>query len=293
MIIVTGATGQLGRDIVERLVELVPAAEVGVSVREPSQAGDLEALGVRVRRGDFSDPDSLPSAFEGVDQILLVSSNARAYGGDPLAQHRTAIAAARAAGAKRIVYTSQVAANPKSKFPPARDHAATESMLADSGLKWTALRHGFYGASAMMTLGDGLNSGSFDAPKDGPVAWTARADLALADAAILADEGRFDGPTPPLTAAETHDFDDLAQIASEVLGRPVRRNLISDDQLRAGIAARGWPASAADHALGTFLAAREGEFSAVDPTLEQLIGRRPTGMREQIQAASTLAGATR
>lgn len=284
MIIVTGATGQLGRAIVQRLVVLVPAAEVGVSVREPSKADDLEALGVRVRRGDFSDPDSLPQAFAGARQILLVSSNARAYGGDPLGQHRTAIEAARAAGAERILYTSQVAASPTSKFPPARDHAATESMLADSGLPWTALRHGFYTASAMMAIGDGLTSGSFDVPEDGPVAWTARADLALADAAILADEGRFDGPTPPLTAAETYDFAELARIASEALGRPVRRNLISDDQLRAGIAARGWPASAADHALGIYLAARAGEFSAVDPTLEHLIGRRPTGMREQLMA---------
>lgn len=286
MIVVTGATGQLGRAVVKRLVELVPAADVGVSVREPSKAGDLEALGVRVRRGDFAEPDSLPPAFEDADQLLLVSSNARAYGGDPLAQHQSAIAAARAVGVKRIVYTSQVAASPTSKFPPARDHAATERMLADSGLPWTALRHGFYTASALMTIGDGLTSGSFDAPEDGPVAWTARADLALADAAILAGARHVDGPTPPLTAAETYTFDGLARLASEALGHPVARNLISDDQLRAGIAARGWPASAADHALGTFLAARDGEFSAVDPTLEQLIGRRPTGMRDQIVAAA-------
>ena len=284
MIIITGATGQLGGAVVRRLVELVPAAQVGVSVRDPSKADELAALGVRVRRGDFADPDSLGSAFEGASQVLLVSSNARVYGGDPLEQHRAAIEAARVAGAERVVYTSQVAASPSSKFPPARDHAATESMLADSGLQWTALRHGFYGTSALMMIGDGLAKGVVEAPADGPVAWTARADLALADAAILAEEGRFEGPTPPLTAAETLDFAEIARLASEVLGRPVRRTVISDDELRAGIAARGWPASAADHALGTYLAAREGEFAQIDPTLEQLIGRRPTSMRDQIAA---------
>ena len=128
-IVVTGATGQLGHTIVEKLVERVPASEVGVSVRDPAKAADLGAMGVRVRRGDFAEPDSLPHAFEGATQLLLVSSNARATGGDTLAQHRAAIAAAVDAGVERIVYTSQMAASPASRFPPALDHAATEAML--------------------------------------------------------------------------------------------------------------------------------------------------------------------
>lgn len=103
MIIVTGATGQLGHLIVQQLVHRVPAHEIGISVRDPEKAANLRALGIRVRRGDFADPRSLPHAFEGATQVLIVSSNARAYGGDPLAQHRSAIDAARTVGARRII----------------------------------------------------------------------------------------------------------------------------------------------------------------------------------------------
>jgi len=93
-------------------------------------AGALTALGVRVRHGDFEDPKSLQHAYEGATQLLMVSSNAGASGGDPRAQHRTAIDAARHVGARRIVYTSHMAASATSAFPPMHDHAATEAMLA-------------------------------------------------------------------------------------------------------------------------------------------------------------------
>jgi NAD(P)H dehydrogenase (quinone) len=287
MIIVTGATGQLGKLIVEKLVKRVAASQVGISVREPSKAATLEALGVRVRQGDFNDPHSLLHAFEGATQILVVSSNARAAGGDPLAQHRTAIDAARTVGAKRIVYTSHMAASASSAFPPARDHAATEDMLEQSGLAWTALRHGFYAESGLMMIGHALETGIIEAPEDGKVSWTTHADLAEADAHILADAFggvglRYDGPTPPLTSAQALDYADIAAIASEVLGKPVRRNTLSDDDLKAKMVARGAPEAAAKMALGLYVASRNGEFATVDPTLESILGRRPTGMRELI-----------
>lgn len=279
MIIVTGATGRLGRAIVERLLDRVPAGEVGVSVRDPAKAQDLAARGVRVRRGDFDDAESLRHAFEGATRVLLVSSNARATGGDPLAQHRTAIAAAAAAGVGRLLYTSHMAASAGSRFPPARDHAATEAMLAASGLRWTALRHGFYAESALAMIGEGLARGVIEAPMDGPVSWTTHADLAEADAAILAGEAGFDGPTPPLTAAEAIDLEGLAAIASEVLGRPVARRVLDDGAMPERVAARGLPARAVEMVMGLYLACRAGEFAAVDPTLERLVGHRPIPMR--------------
>jgi NAD(P)H dehydrogenase (quinone) len=282
MIVVTGATGHLGRLIVEKLVRRVPADQVGVSVRDPKKAADLEALGVRVRQGNFEDADSLRDAFEGATQILIVSSNARASGGDPLAQHRNAIDAAKAVGAQRIVYTSHMAVSATSAFPPAQDHAATEAMLAQSGLSWTALRHGFYAESGLMMSGEGLKNGVIEAPADGKISWTTHADLAEADAIILADEGRFDGPTPPLTAAQAIDLNEFAAIASDVLGKPVSRKVLSDEELKAKMAARGAPEAAAKMALGLFIAARNGEFATVDPTLEQLLGRSPTTVRELI-----------
>lgn len=282
MIIVTGATGQLGHAIVERLVDRVPADRVGASVRDPGKAAALEALGVRVRRGDFDDPQSLRHAFEGAAQVLMVSSNARASGGDPLAQHRAAIEAAQAVGAGRIVYTSHMAASASSAFPPMLDHAASEQMLGQSGLAWTALRHGFYAASGITLMGDALETGVLAAPADSKVAWTAHADLAEAAAIILADEGRYDGPTPPLTGAQALDMGDLAGIASELLGKPVIRQTLTDEELRAKMAARGVPDRAVGIALGLYIASRSGEFSNVDSTLERLLGRRPLGMRDLI-----------
>lgn len=280
MIVVTGATGQLGRAIALSLVKRVPAAQIGVSAREPDNAEELAQLGVRVRHGDFEDKASLAKAFEGATQVLVVSSNARASGGDTLAQHRNAIEAAKGAGVKRIVYTSQISSSPTSAFAPALDHAATEVMLRDSGLAWTALRNGFYATSAIHMTSDAWTSGVLEGPPDGKVSWTAHADLADAAAAILASEGRFDGPTPPLTGAEALDFEDLARIGSEILGRSVRRWVTDDEAQRAKLVARGVPAVVAEIALGYYRASRAGEFAAVDPTLEGLIGRKPIPMRD-------------
>lgn len=282
MIIVTGATGQLGRAIVEQLVGRVPPGQVGVSVRDAAKAADLQALGVRVRSGDFDDPASLQHAFEGATQVLIVSSNARAYGGDTLAQHRTAIDAAHAAGAARVVYTSHMAASAASAFLPMLDHAATEAMLRQSGLAWTALRNGFYAASGIALMGDAMATGVLEAPTDGKTSWTAHADLAEAAAIILAGEGRYDGPTPPLTGSEALDLADLAGIAAGLLGHPVRREIITDAALRAKMTARGLPDRVADMTLGLYVASRSGEFAAVDPTLERLLGRPPLSMREVI-----------
>lgn len=280
MIVVTGATGQLGRAIVLSLVKRVPGAQVGASTREPEGAKDLAELGVRVRRGDYEDKASLTKAFEGATQVLMISSNARASGGDTLAQHRNAIESAKAAGVKRIVYTSQISSSPTSAFAPALDHAATEAMLRDSGLAWTALRNGFYATSAIHMTSEAWATGVLEGPPDGKVSWTAHADLADAAAAVLASNGRFDGPTPPLTGAEALDLEDLARIGSEILGRPVRRWVTDDEAQRAKLVARGVPAVVAEIALGYYRAGRAGEFAAVDPTLEELIGRKPIPMRE-------------
>ncbi|POF32365.1 NAD(P)H-binding protein [Roseibium marinum] len=283
MLIVTGATGQLGRRIVEHLLSLVPAGRIGVSVRDPERARDLSALGVRVRRGDYTDLPSLLTAFDGAERILLVSSNAAATGGDPLAQHSVAIAAAKQVGAERLLYTSQVSASEASQFPPGRDHAATERMLEGSGLAWTALRHGFYAASALMMNARGFADGLLAVPQDGKVAWTTHDDLATADAAMLAGVEEVDGPTPPLAAGQALDLAGLAALASGALGKPVTRDVVDDEAWMAGARAGGMPERAVEIMMGYFLAARAGEFAATDPMLERLIGRPAASVRTFLQ----------
>lgn len=282
MIIVTGAAGKLGADVVARLLDRVPATDVGVSVRDPRRAAALTALGVRVRHGDFDDPATLDHAFEGATRVLVVSVDAT--GDQALRRHRTAFEAAAKAGAEHILYTSHMGANPASPFAPMPDHAATEAALLDVGVPFTSLRNGFYTASGLMLLGKALETGVLAAPEDGPVSWTAHADLAEAAALTLAGATTLTGATPPLTALEAVDLAGVARIASEVTGRPVRRVVISDDEYRAGLVDHGVPAPAADMLVGLFEASRNGEFAAVDPTLAELLGRKPLTVQELLAA---------
>jgi len=284
MIVVTGATGQLGALIVHQLLDRVPADQIGASTRDPAKAKAFAKAGVRVRRGDFAKPATLREAFAGASQVLIVSSNAEAYGGDTLAQHRAAIEAARDAGARRIVYTSHMGASATSAFRPMHNHAATEAMLATCGVPWTALRNGFYTESGAAIIGDVRRTGAIIAPADGKVSWTAHVDLAAAAAAILSEEGRFDGPTPALTATEALDMTDLAGLAAELIGVPVERRLTEDGEFRSQAIGRGVPKAYADIQLGLFRAARAGEFAEVTSTLAELIGRTPITMRDVLAA---------
>ncbi|MBY8340962.1 SDR family oxidoreductase [Streptomyces spinosirectus] len=283
MIIVTGATGKLGRRTVERLLDRVPADRVGVSVRDPRKAQDLAERGVRVRQGNFDDPTSLAHAFEGAEQLLLVSVDRT--GEECVTGHRVAVDAAVQAGVGRILYTSQMGAAHDSRFQACRDHAETEDMLRATGLPWTALRNGYYAASALQFLEPARHTGEIALPADGPVAWTGHDDLAEATAAILTGEGRFEGPTPPLTGSEALDFDAVAEIAAHATGRPFTRTVVPDDAFREQAVAHGAPAPLADLLLSIFVAARNGEFTAVDPTLADLIGRKPVGFDSLLEQA--------
>jgi uncharacterized protein YbjT (DUF2867 family) len=281
MIIVTGATGRLGRAVVDRLTGRVPADQLGISVRDPEKAADLAAGGIRVRRGDFDDPDALAYAFEGATQVLIVSGPA-----DP-APHQLAIDTAKAAGAGRILYTSHQAANLDSLFSATRGHAATEQDLVNSGVPFTALRNGFYASTTVLMLRAGLETGELILPEDGPFSWTAHRDLADAAAIALTEPGRLDGITPPLTGPELLDYADIAAIASDLVGRKITRVTVPDEEWRQAALGRGMPDFLADLTLGIFAAARRGEFAVVDPTLPALLGRPATTLREVLAAELT------
>lgn len=280
MIIVTGANGQLGRAVVDRLLTRVPAEQIGVSVREPEKAQELKELGIRVRRGDFTDPASLAHAFEDASQLLIVSSNT--LGEMAVRQHRTAINVAKQVGTRRILYTSHIGSSATSLFPPMVDHAATEAALQESGVAFTSLRNGFYMSTVLLLLGDAVKTGELSAPEDGPVSWTTHADLAEVTAIALSEEV-LDGVTPDLTASEAVDLDGIAAIVSELAQRPIRRIIVPDAAYRDRLVAHGVPTEYADMTLGIFQASRRGEFNRVDPTLARLIGRPPMALQEVLK----------
>ena len=281
MIIITGATGNLGSRIVDRLLARVPAATVGISVRNESKATGLAAKGVRVRMGDFTQPDTLKKSFEGADQVLVVSAAIR--GGGAFEANSAAIDAAVAAGASRILYTSHQAASAESLFPPQQVHAATEEYLAQQGIPFVALRNGFYANALGIHLDSALSTGKITVPEDGPVSWTAHEDLAEAAAVALTDADAITGVSPPLTASAAFDLGDVAAVLTRLTGSTITRVTIGDDEWKAAAIGRGLPTMVADFSLGMFQAARRGEFNVVSPTLEATLGHPPLPVEHTLQ----------
>ncbi|MBL7487508.1 NAD(P)H-binding protein [Frankia sp. AgB1.9] len=277
MIVITGATGALNGATVDHLLERVPAEEVVVAVRDAAKAQRFADRGVAVRRGDYADPDSLPSAFEGADQLLLVSSSDP--GANAVSLHRTAIDAAVIAGVGRILYTSHQGAAPDSPFGPGRDHAATEQLLAASGIAWTSLRNGFYAHSLNWLMGPWRETGTITVPADGPVSWTAREDAAEAAAVILASDGAYNGPTT-LTAGAAPTFEDIAAIVSELTGRKIGFAVMDQEEWVTTQIAAGQKEFLARFTLGMYEAAHGGFFAGVDPLLGTLVGHEPRSVRD-------------
>jgi NAD(P)H dehydrogenase (quinone) len=282
MIVVTGATGALNGATVDHLLTRLPATEVAVAVRDPARAGRFAERGVEVRRADYADAASLPAAFAGADQLLLVSSN------DPTASaldlHRNAVEAAVETGVGRVLYTSHQGAALDSPFVPARDHAATEDLLAASGLPWTSLRNGFYAHSLDWLAGPWRQTGVISVPGDGPVSWTAREDAAEAAAAVLLADGADEGLLT-ITAPEAPTFAEVADVASELAGRPVRVEVTDPAAWVAAQVAAGAPEGRVRFTLGMYEAAARGYFAGTDPLLGRLLGREPRTVRDALAGA--------
>ena len=283
MIVVTGATGNFGTQVVEGLLKKLPAEQVGVSTRDPEKAKHLQQRGVRVCKGNFAEPATLLAAFDGAEQVLIVSGTA--MGADGVREHGNAIQAAKDAGVRRILYTSHQGRGEASLFTPTKaNHVPTDALLAGCGLPYVSLQNGFYAESALYQLRGLPETGKIALPADGPVSWTARADLAEAAVAVLLNPSLLeDGPTPPLTGSEVLDFSDVAQIASDIMGRPIEREVVGDEAYRALLVKQGLSEAYAGLLLSLYTAARAGEFAVVDPTLERLIGRKPTTMRQVLE----------
>jgi len=277
MIVITGATGALNGATTGHLLDRVPASELAVVTRDVARAQRFAERGVQVRSGDYADPTSLPGAFAGADQLLLVSASDP--GADHVALHRTAIEAAVAAGVGRILYTSHQGAALDNPFGPGRSHAATEQLLAGTGTPWTSLRNGFYAHSLGWLTGPWRETGRITVPADGPVSWTAREDAAEAAAVVLASNGGYDGPVT-LTASSAPTFAEVAAIASELTGRTIECVTVEEDQWVAAQVAAGQLEPVVRFTLGIYQGAGQGFFAGVDPLLGELLGREPRTVRD-------------
>jgi uncharacterized protein YbjT (DUF2867 family) len=269
-VVITGATGALGSDIISQLQRLAPPSELGVGVRTPERAKSLSEAGIRVRRGDFGEPASLDHAFQGARRVLLISTrtpgNAARF-----QEQRNAIDAAIRCGVEHIFYTS-IVQRPGSVFDVALGHHDTEAYLASSGAAYTVLRNGQYVENLPMFLGQSIFTGDLALPQDGPTAWVSRIDLAEGIARLLLR----DTPLPEsilLSGPEALDFTEIASIASGALGQAIVRRTISSSEFSVSLIGRGLPPPLAQSLATGFASRAAGELAEIDPALQRLVGR--------------------
>ena len=280
-IIITGASGQLGRLTAGMVLDRVPASEVVLTTRHPEALSDFAGRGAEVRQAEFDRPETLAEAFVGGERMLLISADAV---GRRVAQHRAAIEAAWGAGVRHVAYTSYlnpVAENPAVITP---DHRETEKALRESALGWTALRNSFYaeyqvpaGAHAIATGQLVHNNG------DGRIAYVSREDCAAAAAAVLTTDGHED-KAYDITGPEALSQGDVAALLSEVSGRPVEVVAVDDDAFVRGLTASGLPEPAARTIASYGRAIREGYLGEASGAVESLTDRPPRSLREVFEA---------
>lgn len=285
-ILVTGASGGIGRKTLLHLLKLRPAAHLVGLVRDPAKAGDLAALGIELRRGDYLDRDSLFVALEGVEKVMLVSTHAFTPRNEA---HGNVIDAAVAAGVRHLVFMP-VHRKPGSSFSMqevTEEDIFTVGKLKASGMAWTLAEHPPFLESLTTHLGPKVVETGVRGPAaSGTFAAATRDDLAEAHAAILTGEGH-EGKSYNLSGDPAVSFQDVAKILTELTGRDVPYVPVPDDEYLAILANAGLPEPVRPFALRWIQGMAGGEWSETPGHLEKLIGRKPTSAAAFLRATYT------
>ncbi|ADD43575.1 SDR family oxidoreductase [Stackebrandtia nassauensis] len=282
MIVVTGASGPLGRLAIEHLLARgVPAAELAAVVRDPAKAADLAAKGVQLRQADYDKPETLPAALAGADKLLLVSGNAI---GQRVAQHTRVVEAAKTAGVGLIAYTSILRAD-SSGVGLAVEHLASENVVRDSGIPFVMLRNGWYLENYTEHLAPALEHGAWlGSAGTGRAAAAARTDYAEAAAVVLTTEGHS-GKVYELAGDTSFDYSELAaEVAAQSGKTVVYRDLPSADHI-AALTAAGVPQFMAELMADWDAGVARGDLEDDGKELHKLIGRDTTPLSEAVTAA--------
>jgi NAD(P)H dehydrogenase (quinone) len=282
-IAITGATGQLGRLVVEALLDSgLPADQIVAAGRTVDRIADLGQRGVQVRTIDYSQPESLRQAFAGADKVLLVSGSEV---GQRVEQHRNAIEAARDAGVGLIAYTS-VANADTTAMQLAAEHIATEEILRDSGVPFVLLRNGWYLENYTGQLPVQVQHGAvFGSAGEGRVSAAARADYAAAAAAVLLrdDQG---GKVYELGGDDAFTLSELAGEVSAASGQPVTYTDLPAEKYTQVLVEAGLPEPYAAILADSDLGIARGDLLVTSGDLSALLGRPTTPLREAVQAAA-------
>lgn len=280
MIAVTGATGQLGRRVIDSLLTKVAAQQVVAIVRSPEKAQALAAKGVTVRQGDYNDPASLEAALAGVDRLLLISSSEV---GKRAAQHQNVINAAKKNALHFVAYTSLLHAD-RSPLGLAEEHRQTEAALKDAGLAYALLRNGWYTENYAASIPSALEYNAFfGAAAEGRIASASRQDYADAAVAVMTQVT----PAEKIYELAGDTSYTLAEFAAEIArqsGKPVAWNPLSQQDFAALLLKAGLPQGLAEMLADSDAGAAQGGLFDNSGTLSQLIGRATTPWQETIAA---------
>ena len=289
-LLVTGASGQLGRAVINHLLEAqkVAPASIIATTRDPENLADLAARGVIVRAADFNDKASLEKAFDGADRVLIISTgDLDLKTGRRLKQHETAVAAAKAAGVSHLLYTSMPNPEPGSPVLFAGDHYGTEEAIKASGIAYTIFRNGWYQENLFMSLPHAIASGKwYTSAADGRIAHGARDDMAAAIAAGLAS-GSKESHIYTLTGPQAYTTNEIAALVSEVTGKPLEVIQLPDEALTEGVKAAGVPEDFARIIVSFDANTRAGRIAEVTDAVEKLSGRKSRTLKQFLEANKT------
>lgn len=281
MIVVTAATGQLGRLVIANLLKTTPAAQIVAAVRDPAKAADLAAQGVQVRRADYTDPASLDAAFAGASKVLLISSNDL---GNRVAQHRNAIDAAARAKVSLLAYTSVLHAD-RSTLGLAGEHRETEAAVRASGVPYTLLRNGWYIENHTISLGGAVAHGALaGGAGEGRISAAARADYAEAAAVVLAKAGAVE-QVYELAGDTGFTLAELAAEVSRQSGKVIPFHNLPQQEYRDLLVSVGLPAPLAELIADSDAQAAKGALFDDSRTLSKLIGHPTISLTDAVKAA--------
>lgn len=281
MIAVTGATGQLGRLVIDTLLKTVNPHEIVALVRNPLNAQDLSAKGVDVRQADYNQPETLRSALVGVQRLLLISSSEV---GQRTAQHRAVIEAAKSSGVQLLAYTSMLHAD-KSTLGLAVEHRDTEQALVESGLNYVLLRNGWYSENYTASVPPAVEHGAIlGSAQEGRISSAARKDYADAAAVVLTSEGQA-GKVYELAGDESYSLSELATEVAKQSGKTVVYSDLPQEQYKAVLIGMGLPEGFAGLLADSDAAAAKGDLFDDSRQLNELLGRPTTPIAQSVSAA--------
>ncbi|WP_144244247.1 SDR family oxidoreductase [Nitrincola sp. A-D6] len=271
MILITGASGQLGRLVIDTLLQTLPAEQILAGVRTPASVSDLQARGVQIRQMDYTQPESLDQALEGIQQLLLISSSEI---GQRASQHQNVIEAAKKAGVSMLAYTSLLHAD-TSPLGLAEEHRQTEAMLKASGLNWVVLRNGWYTENYLASLPAALEQGVLlGCADEGRIASATRHDYATAAAKVLLGASQHYQKTYELAGDTSYSLAEYATTISRLTGKSVNYQNLPEADFRDTLISIGLPEPLANLLSDSDSGASQGALFDDSRQLSQLIGAR-------------------